>query len=331
MFLKSLERLRHTTGFRVTVWYAALFMLHALALGVLAYALLSSSLHQRDRQSMVMELHELAALYYRSGVAGVHQELEIHRQRPFFVRLAGADGATRVLTIPEQWAAFNLYPLDALVAPAHIAWHTLSAPDDDNRLEVASLGLADGARLHVGKNTEDRSEILERFSAILALVMVPVIALGLTGGAVLAGRTLRPLRQLIRAVRSIEAGAMDTRVATRQTGDELDELGRLFNQMLDKIAVLIQGMRGALDNVAHDLRTPVARLRASAEVALQAEEDRAMYREALADCLEESERLLTMLHTLMDISEAETGIMTLELEPCLSRRCSQRPWTSIGT
>jgi signal transduction histidine kinase len=105
-------------------------------------------------------------------------------------------------------------------------------------------------------------------------------------------------------------------VATRQTASEWDELGRLFNTMLDKIAVLIQGMHDALDNVAHELRTPVARLRASAEVALQqAETHPALYREALADCLEESERLLTMLRTLMDISEAETGVMPLALEP----------------
>jgi len=299
----------------LTVWYAALFMLHALALGVLAYTLLSSSLQQRDRQSIAMELHALAALYHRSGVAGVQHALESYGQKPFFVRLASAHRATLVLTIPDQWAAFNLQPLDAIVAPANVVWHELSLQGDDNLLEVGSLGLPDAALLHVGKNTEDRSQVLESFRDVLTLVKLPVVALGLTGGAVLAFRTLRPLQHLIRTVRSLEAGAMDTRVATRQTGDELDELGRLFNQMLDKIAVLMQGMRGALDNVAHDLRTPVARLRASAEMALQAKEDPALYREALADCLEESERLLTMLDTLMDISEAETGTMQLAREP----------------
>src|SRR5262249_3215862 len=122
-------------------------------------------------------------------------------------------------------------------------------------------------------------------------------------------------RSLIRTVHAIEAGALETRVATRQTGSELDELGRLFNQMLDNIAVLMQGMRDALDNVAHDLRTPVARIRASAQVALQSAADPVLYQEALADCMEESERLLTLLHTLMDIAEAETGMMQLALEP----------------
>ena len=164
--------------------------------------------------------------------------------------------------------------------------------------------------------TQGRTDVLKRFRASFAMVLLPMLALGATGVAVLAVRTMRPLQSLIRTVQSIAAGALDTRVATRQTASEWDELGRLFNTMLDKIAVLIQGMHDALDNVAHELRTPVARLRASAEVALeQAEAHPALYREALADCLEESERLLTMLRTLMDISEAETGMMRLALEP----------------
>jgi len=291
-------------------------MLQALALSGLTYVLLVSSLQQRDRQHIAMELWEMVDLYRSHGVAGVQQEVASYGHPPYyFVRVVGADRATRLLAMPESWSTDTLPPLDPLGTSAMLTWTEIAPPDAHTRLEVASLGLDDGAVLQVGKTTQDRTVLLERFRAISTLVMLPMLALSLTGGAVLAGRTLRPLRSLIRTVRSMQAGAIDLRVVTRQTGSELDELGALFNQMLDKIAGLMQGMRDTLDNVAHDLRTPVARLRASAEIALQAEEHPALYREALADCLEESERLLTLLHTLMDIAEAETGMMPLALEP----------------
>jgi signal transduction histidine kinase len=113
----------------------------------------------------------------------------------------------------------------------------------------------------------------------------------------------------------ITTGRMNERMPLPEANDEISHLARLFNTMLEKNDALIRGMREALDNVAHDLRTPLTRLRGTAELALEGEQNPEKARDALLDTMEESDRVLTMLNTLMDISEAETGIMKLDIQP----------------
>jgi signal transduction histidine kinase len=130
---------------------------------------------------------------------------------------------------------------------------------------------------------------------------------------VITRRALRPVGDLARATEDILAsGDLALRVRTRGTTDDLDQLAALFNRMLGRNEALVRAMKESLDNVAHDLRTPLARLRAGAELALRESADGANAREALAGAIEESDRVLGMLTTLMDISEAEAGAMRLD-------------------
>jgi signal transduction histidine kinase len=181
---------------------------------------------------------------------------------------------------------------------------------------IAYMRLSDGSLLHVGKSTEGLREILTGFRAATLVVLLVFLPLSMIGGAFLATRALRPVKHLTAVAEQIVATArFDARVPSRGTGDELDALVQIFNKMLSRIDRLIRGMSESLDNVAHDLRTPMTRLRQKAQAALESEADVDTARDALADCVEEAERVMTLLNTLMDIAETESGLVEFQRVP----------------
>jgi signal transduction histidine kinase len=168
--------------------------------------------------------------------------------------------------------------------------------------------------LQVGIDVTERITVLRRFREIFLLIMIPFAAISFIGGSLLAARALRPVHSLTAAVHSIlDTGRFESRVPQRGKRSELDELVILFNRMLEKIQTLINGMKDALDRVAHDLKTPLTRFRGTAETALNTGDLKTL-RASVLTGIEESEHILTMLDTLMDISEAETGVLKLEKE-----------------
>jgi len=296
---------RSAFGLRLALWYTTLFVASAMSIVFVTYYLTATSLAERDQQILRAKVGEYAAAYARGGFRlltnTVRAEQAVAPER-LFVRVVDRGLEAVVLSDPEGW--------------------------DPRRLELESARLGDGTLVQVGKSTEPRDDLLRRLRFALTLVTGLIIALGLVGGWVATESAMSPIRRLTQAVRSIiDTGRTDARVpvpAVDGERDAIDQLSVLFNAMLDRIERLVEAMRGALDNVSHDLRTPLARLRTTAEFALAGQADVDRYREALADCVEETDRTLVMLNTLMDISEAESGTMALSREPVDLRAVVER-------
>jgi signal transduction histidine kinase len=300
-------------SFRLNAWYAGVLILVFGAAALGARRLARSSIDDEQIVSVQSELELHRSRIESSGLAGLERFVAARREHTstrWFVRVSDAAGRTLLFDGPEAQLAFDerdLEPRDGIQsvqARAHPEepWRVLSARVT-GRLWL-QLGVADGPRL-------ERLAAVERSFWLLLLFG---ITLGSLGGYVVTRRALSPLRSLAAtSQRVVEEGDLTARVPVRNDGDELDELSILFNRVLERNQRLVEGMRQALDNVAHDLRTPLSSLRSSAELALQHEDDTDRLREALADCVEDSERVLRMLHTLMDISEAETGVMHLSV------------------
>ncbi len=317
-----LERFRQSLAIRLAVLYTLVFAAGAAALFGVLYWVLARSLELRERDVLVQRAQMYARAYAEGGPALLRARLSADASpevRSLFVRLLDAGGGTLFATIPSDWVEAQVER--RLVPDGWGGWnsqeiHSVRIPRDDARdFTVASQLLPDGRLIQVAHSTESRALLLGPLRRDFAGVGAVALLLSLSAGTVIAWRSTRPLREVAdTARRIIDTDDLSARVPAPQGSGELALLARQLNALLDKNERHVRVLRETLDDLAHDLRTPLTRLRGTAELALGDGGDPAEARSALADCVEETDRVLHLLEVLLDVSAAEGGALALHKE-----------------
>jgi signal transduction histidine kinase len=320
-----LERLRQSLALRLALQYALLFALGSGLLFGALYWQLARSLLARELAALEKQTRALAEAVDRAPGDFVSrvQNNPSPEMAAAFVRLVAPDGVVAFQKFPAGWVETQVKAVQLGPFTVNQPVQTVRIPQNELRdYSIATYrwtgGAATGWQLQVGRLMDSQAVLLAPLKRAFALTGAGALVLAFAAGTLLAWRATRPLRLVSdTARRIIETGDLAARVPGDAGRGELAQLVTQFNTLLDRNAGLLRAMREALDNAAHDLRTPLTRLRGDAELALaRADADPAAAREALAGCVEQADDVLRLLRALMEISEAEAGMMKLEKTPC---------------
>lgn len=310
-----LKRLLETSTFRLALIYLALFGVSALALLGFLYFATAGVLERQTAETIQAEITGLAEQYRAQGLGRLREVIirrsAAHPRRASIYLLADPFGRPIAGNL-DRWPD---------VEPNAAGWLTFTVevrPDGETpefrRALAASFGLTGGFRLLVGREVEDRLQIQSRIKQTIGWGLALTLLLGLGGGFLMSRGMLSRVDAINRTTRRIMAGELDQRIALSGTRDEFDQLAANLNLMLDQIQRLLDGMRQVTDNIAHDLRTPLNRLRSRIEVALLRDPGSAETRAVLEATLADAEAMIRTFNALLDIARAEAGSDRSEFE-----------------
>jgi len=299
-------KLIRTTAFRLTLVYLFLFALFAASL--LAFFVWNTRrlITEQITTTVNSEVSELNELYLRSGLGRLTWSVARRALRP---------GANLYLITAPNGVALEGGNISAL-APGVMAttgwsetvYRRLDETDNvDHRALVKVTELSNGFRLLIGRDLEERRRLFGIVAKGTQWSVLVVIVLGICGGVFVSRRVLQRIDAMTGTAQRIMAGDLTGRLPVGRSGDELDRLAGNLNAMLERIEALMNGLKEVSDNIAHDLKTPLTRLRNRAEEALARSSSEADYRAALERTIEESDGLIRTFNALLMIARAESG------------------------
>ncbi len=314
MSLKKILRIRRTLAFRLTFWFAIVFTVSSLVAFSIFYVIISNVIQEHTDQALLKEMVEVASILRSKGEGSFAAEMGIEAESEgignIFFRLLDPAGSEIATTNMSSWKGVGVdrSALERVKGGEPHVFETISVPGQADKARIAYGAVGSGRFLQIGFSLEDDTRFLETFRKVFVPSILIITVLSTVIGWFMAGQASAGLKEVTKTALDISDGAFEKRVQVRAKGDEIEQLAVAFNRMLDRIHELVKGLREVTDDIAHDLRTPIARIRGLAEAELNAGTSSDESKKLAADTVEECDNLLHMINTMLEISETEAGI-----------------------
>jgi signal transduction histidine kinase len=301
---------------RLTLWYAGLFTGSLVIIFLMSYKILVSDLlHVVDR-GLLAQTSKIDQEFQENGLnnikTGIRENIEEEGKNRIFYRLLTSHLNVVVTSDPLKWPCLNFPQMSLwarMAAGDHTLYNTLAPPDRNYKIRIISRGVDHGKYIvQIGKTMKDEQDLAAVYGKVFSGAMLILLLCGVVLAWMEAQRAMRGVKRVTQTARSIGYDGIRHRVRLEGEGEEIDDLALTFNTMLDRIEDLMTGIKDVTNNVAHDLRTPLTRIRGLAETSLDHQESAGMI-------VEECDRLAAMINTMLEISEADAGLKKIEKAP----------------
>lgn len=314
-------KLRDTTAFRLSMSYAVIFCLLALIASYLVYQHVLEAANQQINAGLAAEAYTLASAGRHATSAEMTRIIESRSSRHSLVQSNHNDSGPRfyLMVAPDGHFIAGSMPhwQEVLAKQGQRTLHDIrinTPPNikalvegrDQFTLRARQAILPDGTRVLVAQSLNEQAELHHEIIRLAEILILLMVSVGLLGGWLIGRTVVRSLHHVIMAASQIMKGDLSRRITPSRQTDEFALLAKHLNLMLARIEALMQNLHDVTENMAHDLRTPLARLRANAELAL-AEVNEPRARQALATSITESESLVRLIEGIMSIAQVEAG------------------------
>jgi heavy metal sensor kinase len=320
MLFDKLRKFRRTLAFRLTLWYAGIFTASSLLAFFLFYLQIAAILRERTDEELLDDIKDFSGLLEEKGIEEVKQMMVLEANedgvKEVFYRLLTLEGKESASSDLSSWGDLdvNQVALQRINEDGKPVFETLAIDGRLHKARTVYAPIGPGAILQIGMTLKDNDEFLEDFQEIFGATVAGVMVLAALIGWFMAKRALTNVEEVTRTAQAISASDLEQRVPVKGQADEIARLAITFNDMLDRIQTLVTETKEMSENIAHDLRSPITRIRGMAEMALTSGQAIDEYEAAAASTVEDCDRLLDMINTMLYISQTQATAGKLPTE-----------------